>query len=88
MTELELVRSEVIPEQLENGKLYFSEKYRCAIHLCACGCGEKTVTPINAEHGWSLTIADEKPTLAPSIGNFAMPCRSHYFVRGGVIVWC
>ena len=35
-----------IPNILENGILYISEKYKTAIHLCACGCGEHTVTPL------------------------------------------
>ena len=28
-----------IPEQLEPGKIYISDEYKVAVHLCACGCG-------------------------------------------------
>ena len=38
-----------IPEKLEKGKLYISMEYATASHLCACGCGEKVVTPISPD---------------------------------------
>jgi hypothetical protein len=80
-----------IPDTLEQGVLYVSEKYQTAIHLCACGsCGWKTVTPFHdARTGWQYTRdAQDRITLRPSIGNFQMPCRSHYWVQGNRIVWC
>lgn len=30
---------EFIPENLDYGKIYISDTYRTATHLCACGCG-------------------------------------------------
>ena len=36
-----------MPSELEEGVLYISIPYRTASHLCACGCGERVVTPIN-----------------------------------------
>lgn len=86
--DLHLVRCECIPKQIENGKLYYSEKYSIAIHLCACGCGEHTVTPINPSYGWEISIVGDKPTISPSIGKFRMACKSHYFVRNGKVEWC
>jgi hypothetical protein len=88
--ELEPVFVELIDSELEQGKLYISEKYGVAIHLCACGwCNQQTVTPIhNPYTGWSMTNIDGKVTLSPSIGNFQMPCNSHYFVRENKVVWC
>jgi hypothetical protein len=76
-------KSDMLP-----GVLYHSERFHLAIHICACGeCGQQTVTPLGPG-GWELTALDSGPSLTPSIGNFQMPCRSHYFVRSGKIVWC
>lgn len=74
-------------EPLEHGKLYVSKRFRTAIHLCACGCGEKTVTPLNYpgyEGGWDYS---EDGTLYPSIGNDQFDCLSHYVVTEERIVW-
>lgn len=43
---------EFIPEQLEDGVLYISERHGTAIHLCCCGCGTELVTPLNPA-GWT-----------------------------------
>lgn len=80
-----------VPAVLEQGVLYVSEKFETAIHLCACGwCGGKTVTPFrDSDRGWQYTrTADDKVTLHPSIGNFQMPCKSHYWVQDNQIKWC
>ena len=37
---------EFIPEDLEQGTLYISIRFKTATHLCCCGCGNKVVTPI------------------------------------------
>jgi hypothetical protein len=76
-----------IPETLEQGVLYVSEKYSVAIHLCACGCGEQTVTPFNCLEGWGYTRDQDLVTLNPSIGNHQMPCKSHYYIRRSEVVW-
>lgn len=76
-----------MPDEFVDGILYVSKEYELAIHLCACGCGEKTVTPLG-DGGWHLTGDDTAPTLYPSIGNMHMPCGSHYFVKQGRIIWC
>jgi|GEM_PF-1510907 hypothetical protein len=47
----------LIPEKLEYGVFYKSSKYNTAIHLCACGCGNQTVTPIkttNFGRNWDI----------------------------------
>lgn len=80
-----------VPKELVQGVLYVSEEFGTAIHLCACGtCGEKTVTPFHNEAtGWKYTRdAEDRITLHPSIGNFQMPCKSHYWLRENRIVWC
>lgn len=76
---------ELMPEKLENGVIYVSEKYQIAIHLCACGCGMATVTPFNKPEGWDLTRDSNGITLRPSIGNMQFPCGSHYYVTDGDI---
>lgn len=90
---VDTLRTELVtfmPDTLDPGVLYVSHEYGLTIHLCACGtCGQKTVTPLHPVHGWELTIdAESRATLTPSIGNFQMPCKSHYFVTAGKVVWC
>lgn len=82
--EIEPVYVEFMPSELEDGKLYISEKYNVAIHLCLCGCKEKTVTPLHPVHGWILTKQNDKVTLTPSISNYQMPCKSHYIITKNV----
>lgn len=77
---------ELVPRPLEEGVLYFSPKYETAIHLCACGCGIETVTPLS-ENGWELTVEYGNATLVPSIGNMRFPCGSHYWIREGHVRW-
>ncbi|WP_420808246.1 DUF6527 family protein [Arthrobacter ruber] len=56
------------------------------MHDCACGCGNKVVTPLNPS-GWTIRLANSMPTLHPSIGNWGFPCRSHYLIQNGQVVW-
>jgi hypothetical protein len=71
-----------MPRQLEHGFLYVSEEFEVAGHLCACGCGEKVITPLG-QAGWSFEDAADGPTLTPSIGSWQLPCKSHYWITGG-----
>lgn len=77
---------EYIPERLEEGILYISEKYGTATHKCCCGCGEEVVTPLNPTD-WSLKMEGNLATLDPSIGNWSFACRSHYWIRRGQVIW-
>lgn len=78
---------EFVPDTLEPGVLYVSIPYATASHLCACGCGNKVVTPIRPTD-WTLSWNGESVALAPSIGNWGLPCRSHYWIRSdGRIEW-
>lgn len=77
---------EYIPEHLEEGVLYISQKYGTATHRCCCGCGEEVVTPLNPTD-WSLKIEGNLATLDPSIGNWSFACRSHYWIRRGRVIW-
>ena len=75
-----------IPESLEDGILYVSERYNTAVHKCACGCGEEVVTPLGPAD-WSIQLRDGNATLHPSIGNWSFACQSHYFIRQGKVIW-
>lgn len=83
---IELQRVEFIPKVLESEILYVSERFKVAAHLCPCGCGTKIVTPLGACE-WSFSVKRRRPTLDPSIGNWQIPCRSHYWIRNGRIEW-
>lgn len=72
-----------IPSVLEENVLYISKIYSCAVHKCLCGCGMKTVTPLN-KNGWQLSEANDKVSLSPSIGNFQFPCKSHYIITNNI----
>lgn len=88
INELTPVFVETISDELEEGKLYISEKYKCAIHLCACGCKQKTVTPLY-KNGWTMTKNGGQITLRPSIGNFTgeSPYHAHYYITDNKIQW-
>lgn len=77
---------ELAPKPLQPSVLYISPKYRVAVHLCCCGCGEKVVTPLTPAE-WRLQLANGIASLYPSIGNWEMPCQSHYWIRGNRVLW-
>ena len=83
---IKLQRVHYIPKELIPGVLYVSEEFDVAVHLCASGCGSKVVTPIGSTE-WSLSIQNNKPSLYPSVGNWQLPCQSHYWIKDGEIVW-
>ena len=74
-----------LPEVLEPGVLYISMEYATAAHRCACGCGEEVVTPFTPTD-WKMTFDGETISLWPSIGNWTLPCRSHYVIMQGRVV--
>lgn len=76
---------EFIPERLEEGVLYISERYRTAVHKCCCGCGQEVVTPLSPAE-WSVKRNGERVSLWPSIGNWSYPCRSHYVIRNNCVL--
>jgi hypothetical protein len=84
---IRLQRVHYMPKDLEPGVLYVSEEFGAAAHLCPCGCGLKVRTPLGPTD-WTLKETESGPTLYPSIGNWQFPCKSHYIIREGRIVWC
>jgi len=77
---------EFIPEELKDWTLYISKKYGTAVHKCCCGCGREVVTPLSPV-GWELTFDGKTVSLYPSIGNWNLPCQSHYFITNNKVVW-
>jgi Family of unknown function (DUF6527) len=77
---------EFIPDVLDDGVVYVSEKYGTALHRCCCGCGSEVVTPLSPVE-WQLRRTGDTITLSPSIGNWSSPCQAHYFIRGNRVVW-
>lgn len=74
------------PDELEPGVLYVSVEYDTTIHLCACGCGNQVVLPLHPT-AWRLTFDGETVSMAPSVGNWSFPCRSHYWIVRGRVRW-
>ena len=81
-----LRRVKYLPTELAPGILYVSEEFAVAGHLCACGCGNKVITPLGPSE-WTFTERNQRPTLHPSVGNWQLPCRSHYVIAEGRIRW-
>jgi hypothetical protein len=86
VTTIKLLRVYYIPKILEPGCLYVSEEFCAAVHLCACGCGTKVSTPLGPTE-WALEETASGPSLTPSVGNWQLPCKSHYWIQGGTVVW-
>jgi len=83
---IELARVEFVPKELKPGVLYVAEEFGAAVHLCACGCGTKVSTPLGPTE-WTVCESDGLATVTPSVGNWQLPCRSHYWIREGKVVW-
>lgn len=75
-----------IPDHLEEGVLYISERFRTCSHKCCCGCGEEVVTPLSPAE-WRISREGELMSLWPSIGNWNYACRSHYFIQRNQVKW-
>lgn len=74
------------PPVLEQGVLYVSIEFTTALHLCLCGCGREVVTPLRPS-GWRVTFDGQSVSIAPSIGNWSFPCRSHYWIDRDTVRW-
>lgn len=83
---IKLVRVQYVPKTLEPGILYVSDEFGAALHLCACGCNTKVSTPLGPTE-WALYETSKGPTLQPSVGNWQLSCKSHYWIQEGEIIW-
>ena len=82
---LRLQITETIPEDIEEGILYVSFTYWTTAHRCACGCGQKVVLRLSPKH-WAITLNGESVSMYPSVGNWQLPCRSHYWIEEGRVL--
>jgi len=78
---------ETIPETLKQDLIYISKKYSTSVHLCLCGCGNLSVTPLNKD-GWTLIEMDDKISFTPSILNNNCPNRYHYIITNNIANVC
>ncbi|MGU7771555.1 DUF6527 family protein [Burkholderia sp. MR1-5-21] len=73
-----------VPPELDDGILYVSMEYGTVLHRCCCGCGEEVVTPLTPTD-WKLTFDGVGISLSPSVGNWNLPCQSHYVISRNVV---
>jgi hypothetical protein len=76
----------LLPPKLEDGIIYISLEYGTAAHLCACGCGQRVITPITPTD-WKVIFDGATVSLYPSIGSWGLPCRSHYWIERNMVEW-
>ena len=89
MNKLHRVRHQFVdfvPLVLEEGVVYISIPYATGVHRCCCGCGQEVVTPLTPTD-WALVFDGESVSLKPSIGNWGLLCRSHYWITRNRIRW-
>ncbi|WP_319000381.1 DUF6527 family protein [Burkholderia seminalis] len=60
-------------------------EYGTVLHRCCCGCGEEVVTPLTPTD-WKLTFDGIGISLSPSVGNWNLPCRSHYVISRNAVL--
>lgn len=77
---------DAFPASMLPGVLYISIAFNTAGHRCACGCGHEVISPLSPAQ-WAFTYNGQDVSLWPSIGNWDLPCQSHYIVEHGRIRW-
>lgn len=85
-TTLAHVFVEHIPAILADATLYVSLPFATVVHRCVCGCATEIVTPLTPTD-WELTFDGETISLSPSIGNWHIPCQSHYWIDRSRVRW-
>jgi hypothetical protein len=84
---------EELPERLDARFVYIvgeGNHQWFATMLCPCGCGGTIYINLMPDSRplWELTENDDrKVSIHPSIWR-TKGCRSHFFLRNGVVVWC
>jgi hypothetical protein len=90
---LRTVHLEELPDVLDPKDVYVlgEGQYRWFVGMmCPCGCGETVQMSLlkDAKPRWSLVEhTDGTISLHPSVWR-KIGCRSHFFLRHGVIQWC
>jgi len=86
ITKLNHVFINTIPDELEEGILYISPRFRVIMHSCCCGCKNKVVTPLSPAR-WKMTFDGTSISISPSIGNWNFDCKSHYWIQNSEVEW-
>lgn len=76
---------DTIPDELEDGILYISTRFRLTAHSCCCGCKNKVITPLSPAR-WKMIFDGKTISLSPSIGNWNFDCQSHYWIKNSEII--
>lgn len=90
---IKVARVEELPDELDRNILYAAgqaEYLWFAAMVCPCGCGETLYMSLQQDERphWNLTEhLDQTASLTPSIWR-VKGCRSHFWLRKGVIEWC
>ncbi len=76
---------ERLPTALSDNVVYVSEEFELAALKCACGCGHQ----VNLLLGDGHTVNDVGglADVSPSIGVWDAPCRSHFWIQKGNVLW-
>lgn len=77
---------EHVPEEMVDGVLYISKRFGVIMHRCCCGCGSEVVTHLGGG-GWQAKEESGLVSLTPSIGNYQIPCKSHYWIENNKVRW-
>jgi len=80
-----------IPVQVSPGYLYLvgeDDDYWAATMLCPCGCGDTITLNLIGSHPVWCTVTGQSGmvSLHPSIHR-QTGCRSHYWIRDGIVSW-
>jgi hypothetical protein len=75
-----------VPDKMDEGVLYVSIPFSTTMHLCPCGCGSEIVNKLSPAR-WKLIYDGENVSLSPSIGNWSLACKSHYWICKNQIQW-
>lgn len=90
---LRFARAEDMPNRIKKGFVYLigdNNHTWCVALLCPCGCGATVQlnTLADVRPHWKVTQhLDKTISLHPSVWR-QVGCRSHFFVKRGLIEWC
>ena len=82
---------DVLPEfdEIKDGEIWISHKYRTVNLRCPCGCGDLTVLSLHPSrwhvHFDGKTVSLGGPTAGSVWANSG--CGSHYVIRENVVIW-
>lgn len=76
---------ERIPDQLREGVVYHTQRFKLAAFLCACGCRHRVSLLVPDSH--QVTSQSGLATIRPSIAVCDGYCKSHYLVTAGQVEW-